>query len=300
MKIIKFLFKPMKYLVLLLAVGALIYYRTIIFHTNVNQYIDVALSYAEQQFDIEIPKHIDETETANTVAQSIEPPVTSNTDNQVVDLQSQQAPVDVVASDLSTSDDINIETPVADNIETPVADDSSQADDKLNLIEGLSETVNIINKKVDMLFDVSTADPVVEHSQASNKASDSLTEVPVNDNSQNNTQENNITASSDFDSSDTKKMLIMARQSFWSGNTQVSEKFYLDLTRLEDGDPDIYGELGNVYYAQGKWKQAGQAYYEAAVRLLALQQANQVSYLLRVIQGLDRESAEKLRHKISG
>ena len=282
----------MKYLVLLLAVGALIYYRTIIFHTNVNQYIDVALSYAEQQLDIEIPKHISETEATNAVAQAIEPSITSNTDNQVVDLQNQQSPVDVVASDLPTSDDINIET--------PVADDSSQADDKFNLIEDLSETVNIINKKVDMLFDVSTADPVVEHSQAINKASDSLTEAPVNDNSQNNTQKNNITASSDFDSSDTKKMLVMARQSFWSGNTQVSEKFYLDLTRLEDGDPDIYGELGNVYYAQGKWKQAGQAYYEAAVRLLALQQANQVSYLLRVIQGLDMESAEKLRHKISG
>ena len=282
----------MKYLVLLLAVGALIYYRTIIFHTNVNQYIDVALSYAEQQLDIEIPKHIDETETANTVAQSIKPSVASNAVNQVVDLQHQQAPVDVVASDLPTSDNANIET--------PVADDSSQADDKLNLIEGLSETVNIINKKVDMLFDVSTADPVVEHSQASNEVNDSRSEVSVNDNSHNNTNENSIAASSDFDSSDTKKMLIMARQSFWNGNTQVAEKFYLDLTRLEDGDPDIYGELGNVYYAQGKWKQAGQAYYEAAVRLLALQQANQVSYLLRVIQGLDRESAEKLRHKISG
>ena len=52
--------------------------------------------------------------------------------------------------------------------------------------------------------------------------------------------------------------------------------------------------MGNIFYIQGKWKEAGQAYYEAAIRLMRQGQTGQVQYLDRVIHGLDKESAEKL------
>jgi tetratricopeptide (TPR) repeat protein len=87
---------------------------------------------------------------------------------------------------------------------------------------------------------------------------------------------------------------------YWSGDIQSAEKLYLYLANIEDRNPDVYGELGNVYYAQGEWKQAGQAYYEAAVRLLAINKGDQVNYLLQLIQGLDSDSAQLLRQKISG
>ncbi|MCW8855620.1 MAG: hypothetical protein OQK72_13040 [Gammaproteobacteria bacterium] len=294
MRILKYLIKPMKLILLLCMFSAVIYYRSIIFHANVNQYIDMALAYAEQQLDIVIPQHLSKVETVYAAApvpatDCIKPPETASEMAENEDSQS-DADQEIVVID-QTSDTAEIKE---------LAESSApQADENSPLIAGLYETVNVINEKVDMLFERSKTQPVAEPPLNVPAAQDDVNEsvektsAPVS-----NAPVNNV--SSDFASSDTKKMLFMARQSFWNGNAQASEKLYLDLVGLEDGDPDIYGELGNVYYAQGKWKQAGKAYYEAAVRLLALKQDSQVSYLLRVIQGLDMESADKLRHKISG
>ncbi|MCK4865461.1 MAG: hypothetical protein KAT06_08510 [Gammaproteobacteria bacterium] len=98
----------------------------------------------------------------------------------------------------------------------------------------------------------------------------------------------------DSDMSSERDLLADARKAFNLGEISISEKLYLELTRLEQDNPDAFGELGNVYYSQGKWDKAGQAYYEAAVRLIAEGNYNQVAYLQRVINGLDREHAEKL------
>ena len=98
----------------------------------------------------------------------------------------------------------------------------------------------------------------------------------------------------DSDTSSERNLFIDARTAFNTGNISTSEKLYLELTQLEQDNADAFGELGNVYYSQGKWDQAGQAYYEAAVRLIAEGNYNQVSYLQRVISGLNTEHADKL------
>ncbi len=98
----------------------------------------------------------------------------------------------------------------------------------------------------------------------------------------------------DRDTSSERDLLISARNAFNQGAMIESEKFYLELTRLDQDNPDAFGELGNVYYSQGKWDEAGQAYYEAAVRLISAGNHNQVVYLQRVINGLNTEHAEKL------
>ena len=98
----------------------------------------------------------------------------------------------------------------------------------------------------------------------------------------------------DSDTSSERDLLIDARNAFNHGKVAASEKLYLELTQLEQDNPDAFGELGNVYYSQGKWDEAGQAYYEAAVRLIEKGNYNQVSYLQRVINGLNTEHAEKL------
>jgi len=106
--------------------------------------------------------------------------------------------------------------------------------------------------------------------------------------------EKNIVEVKDSDTSSERNVLIDARNAFNKGNISASEKLYIELTLLEQDNPDAFGELGNVYYSQGKWEQAGQAYYEAAVRLIAEGNYNQVSYLQRVISGLNAEHADKL------
>lgn len=98
----------------------------------------------------------------------------------------------------------------------------------------------------------------------------------------------------DSDTSSERDLLISARTAFNQGDTKSSEKFYLELIQLDKDNPDTYGELGNVYYSQGKWDEAGQTYYEAAVRLIDEGNYNQVVYLQRVIKGLNSEYAEKL------
>ena len=93
-------------------------------------------------------------------------------------------------------------------------------------------------------------------------------------------------------------LLNQARTAYANGNPDQAVKLYEELSELNAEDPNIPGELGNVFYAQGKWQQAGVAYYEAATRLMAHGQVGQVEYLYRVIQGLDQESAEKLRSQL--
>ena len=93
-------------------------------------------------------------------------------------------------------------------------------------------------------------------------------------------------------------LLDQARIAFQTGQPDQAVKLYQELSELNPDDPNVYGELGNVLYAQGKWQQAGEAYYEAASRLLERGQSGQVQYLYRVIQGLDAESAEKLRSRM--
>lgn len=160
----------------------------------------------------------------------------------------------------------------------------------------LSDTIDIINRKVDMLFNIN------EINKDTKITAENSDDFAIIKNKKNKIESEPAIAASSYvkPSHNTQDMLLVARQAFWNGNPLDSEKLYLDLVKLHENNPNVYGELGNVYYSQGKWEKAGKAYYQAAVRLLDLKQTQQVNYLLRVIQGLDIESAEKLKLKISG
>ncbi|MES0326687.1 MAG: hypothetical protein ABUK13_00710 [Gammaproteobacteria bacterium] len=286
MKILKYLIKPLERIVLLgMLLGmltALIYFRSIIFHSNVNQYIDMALVYAGEKLEIEIPAHVNNDIELTAVAQvECEPTEVYEVKNN--ELAGGEKVLAVDNKEL-----------VADEPDlTSVAVKSG--DDKV-LIETLSSAVSAISEKVDALFNETKtkAEPAAELVLDEKK-----TEVVASS-----VDKKEAAAVAESPSVDTGQVLYTARKLFWSGNAQASETLYLQLINLDSSDPNAYGELGNVYYTQGKWKQAGGAYYEAAVRLLGQknndQVANRVSYLLRVIQGLDTESAEKLRKKIAG
>ncbi len=107
-------------------------------------------------------------------------------------------------------------------------------------------------------------------------------------------EEENEVVTADRKNSSELDLLVAARMAFAQGNMKKSIELYQQLLELNNDDADIYGELGNIYYTQGDWKKAGSAYYEAATRLIENKKYRQVDYLLRVIQGLDAELAEKL------
>ena len=291
MTIIKYLIKPLELVLFLGVLAALVYFRSIIFHSNVNQYIDTALVSAEEMLEIEIPSHVNNDVELKPVAQ----------------VECETVEVDVVKSD----DFSETEILVADDEKKDAVDELSLSDEGIEpegeqvLINTLSDAVSVISEKVDSLFDMNKSEPIADSGlegestkpliPSANKKDSNLTypeddavQVPV----------------AESPSVDTKQVLHTARKLFWNGNVQGSEKLYLELINLDKNDPDAYGELGNVYYTQGKWKQAGEAYYEAAIRLLEQnnngQAIDRVSYLLMVIQGLDTESADKLKNKIAG
>lgn len=164
-----------------------------------------------------------------------------------------------------------------------------------------TKTIDVVEKEVEsdskvekeeivVIANVEEAEVTKENIAQPEVAKETIAELPK----ENNQIEDLPVAVKDSDTSSERDLLINARNAFNQGKIIESEKFYIELTQLDNDDPNNFGELGNVYYSQGKWDEAGQAYYEAAVRLITERNYNQVAYLHRVISGLNTEHAEKL------
>ena len=95
------------------------------------------------------------------------------------------------------------------------------------------------------------------------------------------------------------QLLADAREAYWLREYDTAESKYLALTRLEPDNPDGYGELGNMYFSQGKWDQAANAYYAAGVRLVEQGLLEQAEELIAVIRGLNGANADDLEQKIA-
>ena len=95
-----------------------------------------------------------------------------------------------------------------------------------------------------------------------------------------------------------KELLFKARLAYWNGDLKTAESTYIQLTEVVDSDPNAYGELGNLYYMQAKWKLASDAYYHAALKLKNNDNLYQAQHLLRIIRGLDSETADKLQAEL--
>jgi len=310
MKLISYLLQPFKILFFLLVILSLIYFRNVIFLPNITQTVDVAQVYLEKELNISIPVYINN----NIVELAVDKQADKTEANADLcnnsDVIESENNVDSVSVDAVTMNGV---IPDLDPIETTkitpdtkpsnevvakeVVDNGGEVPPELDLLTQLTETVNALNIKVDKLFDEGKAsiDDAFEsydknHETVNVEDTKSLVDVVAKEN--NDIKNVHLTE-------DAKKMFYMARQSYWMGNALAAENMYLKLADIEENNPDIYGELGNVYYTQGKWSEAGKAYYEAAVRLLDLDRNNQVDYLLRVIEGLDSDSAEKLKQKMS-
>ncbi|PCI07383.1 MAG: hypothetical protein COB77_04820 [Gammaproteobacteria bacterium] len=91
---------------------------------------------------------------------------------------------------------------------------------------------------------------------------------------------------------------IIARKSFYRGNFQLSEQSYQKVIAASPDNYDAYGELGNVYFNQGKNKQAASAYYEAAAIFVKNGQFNRANSLMGLLQRLDITKARELQKLI--
>jgi tetratricopeptide (TPR) repeat protein len=95
-----------------------------------------------------------------------------------------------------------------------------------------------------------------------------------------------------------KESWIIARKSFYQRNYKLSEQSYLKVIDASDDNYDAYGELGNVYFNQGKNQQAASAYYEAAAILVRQGQIRRARSLVGLLHHLDKAKAVELQKLI--
>ena len=291
MKIIKHLLSHIGLIVVISCVVAVIYFRSELFPNYINEPVDTAFIEIGDKLGIEIPSY------KSGVDHSI------NSENyQIAEINEvEQTPVVDVApennvpneSSPDTDSDVSMVTVITESVTQTVNDLFSSDEDDINKDENNSQIS-------DLQDETSQQETVLSKKDDSGgvmSVINNMTEAVVNTFSE---PTDTAATTNDMEMSDSRQILIKARKAFWHGDLKASEKSYKELVEHEELDPNAYGELGNVYYAQGKWQEAGKAYYEAAVRLIELKQPYQVNYLFRVIQGLDAESAEKLKQKMSG
>ena len=89
-------------------------------------------------------------------------------------------------------------------------------------------------------------------------------------------------------------VLAAAREAYWLRNLEEAETLYRQLIALEPENPDGYGELGNLYFAQGRWEDAASTYFEAGKRLAHSGHIQEARNLLEVIRGLNSPQADEL------
>ena len=89
-----------------------------------------------------------------------------------------------------------------------------------------------------------------------------------------------------------------AREAYNAGKPDAADA-YKALLRAYPDVPDLAGELGNLYYSAGKWREASESYYEAAQRYLRSPQPGYAACLLDVLRNLRSPDADRLAPQIT-
>ena len=92
-----------------------------------------------------------------------------------------------------------------------------------------------------------------------------------------------------------KENWVTARKAFYQRDYDKSIQSYKDVIASTEDNFDAYGELGNVYFNQGKNKEAAAAYFEAAAILIRKGQVNRARSLSGLLNHLDKAKAEELQ-----
>ena len=91
---------------------------------------------------------------------------------------------------------------------------------------------------------------------------------------------------------------ITARRSFYQRKFDLSEQNYRNVIDNTEDNFDAYGELGNVYFNQGKKQQAAAAYFEAAAILVRKGQIDRAKSMVGLLNLLDKGRADELQKLI--
>jgi|GEM_PF-2811528 len=258
MNLIRYLLSYVWFFILIAFVLAIFYFRNEILPANMKAPVNSSIASIESRLDITLPEYPADENMNEPVVVSQKPQATLPT--RPVTVSPRQPAAIPMTEDNRESDSPDTGSGAAD---TGTAEAPEKSDNEA-LIAGISSHVNAALDKVNDILEQPSPNPDKHTTTASTEPSE-------------------------------EDRLLQARSSFWKGDMKNAENVYVELSANGSKNPDVYGELGNLYYMQGKWKQAGQSYLHAAEILVRTNQTQQLHYLLRVIQGLDPESADKLQ-----
>ena len=95
-----------------------------------------------------------------------------------------------------------------------------------------------------------------------------------------------------------RELWISAREEYHRGNIDASISNYRQVIAGTKDNYDAYGELGNVYLSRGNYREAANAYFEAAAILVRLGETGRARSLLPMLGRLDRSRADELHQLI--
>jgi len=252
-----------------IALFLIVYYRSLIFSVEINQPVDNLFDDVDEVTGVSVPAYKlqdNESPLYDRVfgsSDSSNQSVNDDTPFQVVTVESTE---DNNVSDIPpTVDELsdNAVENTGDNIETS----DSQVISDLSMDEIILAVKETVNETLEIFVENN-------ETQAQESLAGALPILSANE------------------------LLFKARLAYWNGDFKTSEDSYVKLTTMVKDDPNSYGELGNLYYQQSKWKQASDAYYHAAILLKELKHEYQAHHLLRIIRGLDTETANKLQQEL--
>ncbi|HED35593.1 MAG TPA: hypothetical protein ENJ08_15470 [Gammaproteobacteria bacterium] len=245
---------------------SIIYYRYFLFSPDFNKPVDAVISDISEKIDIKIPLYqvpVDAIQVDNIASghHVNGVPAVISEKNQVQDGASVNEDdvqnVEQEVTEPQASEEVNSAIPGSE------VTDSGVADSQLSLSDIVSAVKDTVNETLDVFRK--------EREQQSEQfAADNASALSASE------------------------LLFKARLAYWNRDLKSAENTYIKLTEMVD-DPNAYGELGNLYYMQSKWKKAGDAYYHAAIKLKDIKQLDQAYHLLRIIRGLDTDTANKLQ-----
>lgn len=321
MKLIRRILRYVMLLVFIIAIGCAYYYRTLIFSEIINTYVDNTVNRVLVWANI-VPEQVDPTtgdtqETQETQETQgiqgagevldceVRKEVAQSTETRLINCECEveitnldllvEAAIDRAMDDEPVQAEIEEQTP-EDDVELTTETEQLVIDEQAEIEEATFETdvgqaadeAPVQAETEDQLFETEV-DQAIDIDQAIDEEPEQI--QPEDDSDLQMALESPPPTSH-------SELINQARLLHLTGNTSNAIELYRELAEVYPDDPNVYGELGNVFYLQGDWEQASQAYYEAALRLQKMRMTEQIHYLYLVIHGLSPDIAEKLREQL--
>ncbi|MGD8642808.1 MAG: tetratricopeptide repeat protein, partial [Chromatiales bacterium] len=98
---------------------------------------------------------------------------------------------------------------------------------------------------------------------------------------------------------DQRSALTEARDAFWRQGPEAAATLYQSVAEANPDNPDIQGELANVYFQLGKRAEAAEAYARVVTILHEQGRRAEAARVMRTVAMLDRERAEGLIRELA-